>query len=78
MTSLSLLAGRTVAIFCNPCPPSQVNVLLNNCKQNTTSLSLLAGRTVAIFVILVPPVKLMFYLTIVNKTHHCHSWLAGQ
>ena len=24
----------------------QVNVLLNNCKQNTTSLSLLAGRTV--------------------------------
>ena len=24
----------------------QVNVLLNNCKQNTMSLSLLAGRTV--------------------------------
>ena len=24
----------------------QVNVLLNNCKQNMTSLSLLAGRTV--------------------------------
>ena len=24
----------------------QVNILLNNCKQNTTSLSLLAGRTV--------------------------------
>ena len=24
----------------------QVNVLLRNCKQNTTSLSLLAGRTV--------------------------------
>ena len=23
--------------------------------------------------------KLMFYLTIVNKTrHHCHSWLEGQ
>ena len=24
----------------------KVNILLNNCKQNTTSLSLLAGRTV--------------------------------
>ena len=27
---------------------AQVNVLLNNCKQNTTSLSLLAGRTISI------------------------------
>ena len=26
----------------------QVNVLLNNCKQNMTSLSLLSGRTVSI------------------------------
>ena len=26
----------------------QVNILLNNCKQNMMSLSLLAGRTVAI------------------------------
>ena len=29
----------------------QVNVLLNNCKQNMTSLSLLAGRTVLCLVL---------------------------
>ena len=27
---------------------AQVNVLLNNCQQNTTTLSLLAGRTVGV------------------------------
>ena len=31
-----------------PDPGYQVNVFLNNYKQNTTSLSLLAGKTVGI------------------------------
>ena len=43
----------------------QVNVLLNNCKQNKMSLSLLAGRTV---------VSYFFFITFILDTHKWILW----
>ena len=40
----------------------QVNVLLNNCNQNTTSLSLFAGRTVGTIV------RVIIYIGITHKS----------